>query len=199
MSGGHFDYKNDSLAYALYEDRDVTVNWGLDGGDWYDTSIKEVTDQDVMCDKEISELVYDVLCLLRSADYYLSGDIGYATYECDLQYFREKWLRYHIPKPRDKPEEEVKEEPEEEPEIEWKKPEKEKKKHGKINCRQCWYYFHQWPNPEYYCRYHGKFIREVNLQRYQRRPDWCPIINNEKPIDDFDDFMVQKEEDDETT
>lgn len=196
MSGGRFDYKDDALAAELFPG--VPIRWGLDSGEWYDNAVEKVTESDVMCDKEISELVYDVMCLLHGADLYLSGDLGWATYECDLQYFREKWLRYHIPKPKEVPKEEPPEEPEEEPqEEEWKKPVKEKKKHGKVNCRQCWYYYHQWPNPEYYCRYHGQFVREVVLQRYQRRPDWCPIVNDETPLDPLDDFMVQKDEDEE--
>ena len=197
MSGGHFDYKNDSLEYALYEDLDVTVKYDLDGGDWYDESIEKVKEQDIMQDKELSELLYDVMCLLNSLDYYLSGDIGWATYEMDTQFFKEKWLRYHIPQKKEPP-------PPEEPKVEEvplpMNPPKKKINHGKVACRQCWYYYHQWPNPDYFCRFHGgEFVRKVELQKYQRRPEWCPIINDEEALNKFDDFMTQKDEDDDGT
>jgi len=197
MSGGRFDYRNDALAYELFPD--ARIDWGLESPEWYFDSVKQVVEENVMCDKEITELVYDVMCLLHGLDYYLSGDLGWATYECDLQTFREKWLRYHIPKPKEPPPEPKEPDP---PPVEEAplpmNPPKKKVNHGKIACRLCWYYYHQWPNPDYFCRFHGgEFIRKVELQRYQRRPDWCPIINDETPMDNFNDFMEQKDEEEE--
>jgi hypothetical protein len=43
-------------------------------------------------DKMISELVWDVFCLLHSYDWYESGDICYETYLEDLKRFKGKWL-----------------------------------------------------------------------------------------------------------
>ena len=44
-------------------------------------------------DKELSELVYDVFCLLHSYDWYISGDTGEEDYRNDVKYFKDKWLK----------------------------------------------------------------------------------------------------------
>lgn len=45
-----------------------------------------------MYDKVMSELVYDVFCVLHSLDWYLSGDNGEEQYREDVRTFKEKWL-----------------------------------------------------------------------------------------------------------
>jgi hypothetical protein len=46
-----------------------------------------------MRDKQLSELVFDVLCLIYSADWCISGDTGEDTYREDVQFFKNKWLK----------------------------------------------------------------------------------------------------------
>ena len=41
----------------------------------------------------ISEIVFDVLCLINSFDYYKSGDILYEDYLEDVKFFKNKWLK----------------------------------------------------------------------------------------------------------
>ena len=44
-------------------------------------------------DKMISELVWDVFCLLHSYDWYMEGDTSKETYLEDLKRFKNKWLK----------------------------------------------------------------------------------------------------------
>ena len=73
MSGGRFDYVDGRL-------KDEIFGW---------------TDEprNVFEDKEISELVWDVLDLIHDFDWYASGDICEETYRKDVNFFKKKWLK----------------------------------------------------------------------------------------------------------
>ena len=90
MSGGRFNYNDGTLFRDIF-------GWGID----YDYDLrrpendanrKEIRRQNVFEDKEISELIYDVFCLIRSYDWYASGDTGEDDYQKDVKYFKKKWL-----------------------------------------------------------------------------------------------------------
>lgn len=73
MSGGRFNYYNDYLKSEMF---------GY-GGD------KPIN---VMEDDEISELVWDVLELIRVFDYYSCSDTGRDTYIKRKNAFKKKWF-----------------------------------------------------------------------------------------------------------
>lgn len=87
MSGGRFD----NAAREIFG-WSVDVDYGLGEGA-YETYVKRARRLDPMEDKQLSELVYDVFCLLHSLDWYKSGDTGEDTYLADVAYFKNKWLK----------------------------------------------------------------------------------------------------------
>lgn len=91
MSGGRFDYANDNACYELFGYR-VNADYGLGDVD-YKESLKWVRKSNPMDDRLMSELVFDVFCLLHSLDWYESGDTGEDTYQKDVDYFKKKWLK----------------------------------------------------------------------------------------------------------
>lgn len=72
MSGGHFNYEDGRLKYEIFGSRDKPWN--------------------ALEDREISELVWDVLDLLNKYDYYASGDTCKETYLKAKAEFKKKWL-----------------------------------------------------------------------------------------------------------
>lgn len=72
MSGGRFDYKDSSLKNEIYGWTDRPSN--------------------VFEDREISELVWDVLDLIHDYDWYASGDTCKETYLKAKSGFKKKWL-----------------------------------------------------------------------------------------------------------
>jgi hypothetical protein len=72
MSGGCFDYKNSMLKNEIFGWRDKPTN--------------------VFEDREISELVWDVLDLIHDYDYYVSGDTCKETYLKAKSEFKKKWF-----------------------------------------------------------------------------------------------------------
>lgn len=72
MSGGHFEYKDSSLRYEIF-------GWG---DKWYNA----------LEDREISELVWDVLDLIHDYDWYRSGDTREETYLESKAKFKKKWF-----------------------------------------------------------------------------------------------------------
>lgn len=72
MSGGHFCYKDSSL-------KDEMFGW---------------TDEphNVLEDREISELAWDLLNLIHDYDWYKSGDTCKETYLKAKTKFKQKWL-----------------------------------------------------------------------------------------------------------
>lgn len=89
MSGGSHNY----IAYTLNE---VLFT------DWLDTNYKKICDKDnartarnfnPMHDRELSELMADVTCLLQALEWYDSCDIGEETYKECVNKFKAKWLK----------------------------------------------------------------------------------------------------------
>ena len=88
MSGGHFNYENDRLCHEIY-------GWHIDpnyGNKGFNQS-KIARSIDPLEDLVISELVFDVFCLLHSYDWYKSGDTCDDTYRNDIKRFKKKWLK----------------------------------------------------------------------------------------------------------
>ena len=72
MSGGRFDYKDSNLKYEIFG--------------WCDKP------SNVFEDKEISELVWDILELIHDFDWYDSGDTSEEKYLKAKKKFKDKWL-----------------------------------------------------------------------------------------------------------
>ena len=72
MSGGHFEYLDSRLKDEIFG---------------YEDKVKNVFE-----DKEISELIFDVLDLIHEFDWYYSGDTGKETYLKAKVEFKKKWL-----------------------------------------------------------------------------------------------------------
>lgn len=87
MSGGHFNYMNDSLAYEMFNY--LSPSYGEDGFSLADQARRI----NPLKDRQVSELCWDLLCLIHSYDWMVSGDTGEDCYEEDLRYFKEKWLK----------------------------------------------------------------------------------------------------------
>lgn len=81
MSGGRFDYKDSDLKYSMF-------GWCNKHEDKYNA--KEHGDP--MQDRELSELVFDVLNLIHDLDWYLSGDTCERTYNKSKAAFKKKWI-----------------------------------------------------------------------------------------------------------
>lgn len=91
MSGGVWNYANDTLAGDIF-------GWGLDvdyglNREEHKIFAMQARKADPLEDKELSELVFDVFCLLHSYDWYTSADTGEATYRADVKAFKDKWLK----------------------------------------------------------------------------------------------------------
>lgn len=72
MSGGRFEYADSRLKSEIFGWSDVPSN--------------------VFEDREISELVWDVLDLIHAYDWYASGDTSKATYLKAKAEFKKKWF-----------------------------------------------------------------------------------------------------------
>lgn len=72
MSGGYFDYKDNNLKMEIF-------GWGD-------------KPRNVFEDREISELVWDVLNLIHDYDWYISGDTCKDTYLKNKANFKKKWF-----------------------------------------------------------------------------------------------------------
>ena len=72
MSGGHFDYKDMGLKSEIFGWEDKPTN--------------------AFEDKEISELVWDVLDLIHDFDWYKSGDTSKEDYLKAKADFKKKWF-----------------------------------------------------------------------------------------------------------
>lgn len=88
MSGGHFDYSNDHLCHDIFG-WEVSADYGEAGF----KQSKIARRLDPLDDILLSELVFDVFCVLHSYDWWQSGDTGEATYRKDVQRFKDKWLK----------------------------------------------------------------------------------------------------------
>ena len=92
MSGGRFDYKTDSLRNELFG-WDISTHYGIGESELYTEFIAQARRINPMRDRLLSELVYDVFCLLNSLDYWLSGDVSETQYREDVSRFKKKWLK----------------------------------------------------------------------------------------------------------
>ena len=92
MSGGHFNYKNDDACHEIYG-WGVSANYGERG---FEQS-KLARRINPFGDLVISELVFDVFCLIHSFDWYCSSDTCEETYRKDVARFKKKWIK-QIPK-----------------------------------------------------------------------------------------------------
>lgn len=90
MSGGRFNYEQRNLGYEMYPYS--SVDYGLGDRDYF-CSVKLARKHNPMEDRQLSELVFDALCLVHSLDWYLSGDTGEETYRKDVRFFKAKWLK----------------------------------------------------------------------------------------------------------
>lgn len=75
MSGGRFQYMDNNLKMEMF-------GWFYEDGKV----------PNVMEDREISELVYDVLDLIHDYDWYASGDTGEDDYLKAKAAFKKKWF-----------------------------------------------------------------------------------------------------------
>lgn len=90
MSGGHFNYDDRGLAHDIFGFA-VAIDYNLEDEDNKE-SRKVVRRNDPFEDKEISELIYDVFCLIHSYDWAICGDTSIDQYRKDVKYFKDKWL-----------------------------------------------------------------------------------------------------------
>ena len=88
MSGGHFNYANDTLCREIYGWK-VDPDYGDEGFEQSPIARKINPFNDLV----ISELIFDVFCLLHSFDWCESGDTCEETYRKDVKHFKEKWLK----------------------------------------------------------------------------------------------------------
>lgn len=96
MSGGRWNYNQCNLGYDMFPGCDVCYGLGDDKKSKYGNyteSVKLARKLNPMEDRQLSELVFDVLCLIYSADWYKSGDTGKDDYREDVKYFKGKWLK----------------------------------------------------------------------------------------------------------
>lgn len=72
MSGGHFNYQDSKLKTEMF-------GWA-------------VTPCNVLEDRELSELTWDLLNLIHDYDWYICGDTNKETYLEAKRKFKHKWL-----------------------------------------------------------------------------------------------------------
>lgn len=72
MSGGHFDYKDMALKDEMFGWKDKPTN--------------------VLQDRELSELTFDLLDVIHEYDWYICGDTNEETYLKAKDKFKKKWL-----------------------------------------------------------------------------------------------------------
>ena len=90
MSGGFFEYKDSSLARDIFG-WDIDFDYNLADKD-IEKNRAKVRKRNVFEDKEISEMIYDIFCIIHSYDWYTCGDTGPEDYRGDVKYFKDKWF-----------------------------------------------------------------------------------------------------------
>ena len=88
MSGGHFDYSQDRLARDMFG-WDLELSYGKRGF----SQVEKAGKLNPLEDRELSKLAWDLLCVIHSYDYYISGDTREEQYRQDVQHFKDKWLK----------------------------------------------------------------------------------------------------------
>lgn len=88
MSGGNWNYQNDSLANELF-------GWGFSPnyGEKGFSQAAYARKSNPLEDRQLSELLWDLFCVLHSYDWYACGDTCEDTYRKDVAYFKNKWLK----------------------------------------------------------------------------------------------------------
>ena len=94
MSGGSLDYYPRRLSEDLFGWH-MNLDYGEDG--W--KQAEQARRINPLGNHEISEMCWDMLCLLHSYEWHSSGDTCEAQYLEDLDHFKEKWLK-RTPKQR---------------------------------------------------------------------------------------------------
>ena len=88
MSGGSFNYLYSIISGQLF-DYSISGHYGdIDN----EENIRIAREVNPMHDKELSELLYDVTCLLHALEWYESSDIGEDSYKKYVNQFKAKWL-----------------------------------------------------------------------------------------------------------
>lgn len=90
MSGGRFNYIDRTLTTEIFG---VWADYGMGKNKEYKNHVKCVRRDNRFEDKVISELIYDVMCLIHSYDWYASDDTSEETYREDVDFFKNKWLK----------------------------------------------------------------------------------------------------------
>ena len=88
MSGGHWNYQNDTLAHDIFG-----WNFSPDYGERGFKQAPLARRENPLEDKLLSELAWDLFCVLHSYDWYASGDTCEETYREDVLRFKKKWLK----------------------------------------------------------------------------------------------------------
>lgn len=91
MSGGHWDYQTDRACNEVFGWQADAV-YGIGSGK-HSAGVKWARKINPLEDKQLSEMVYDMFCLLHSYDWYISGDNCEERYREDVQCFKTKWLK----------------------------------------------------------------------------------------------------------
>lgn len=91
MSGGSHDYLYSKLALELgIPSGSYNIGNGKYGG--YAQEVAEARQVNPMHDPELSEMMYDVSCLLHSLEWSDSCDTSEELYFEDVRKFKEKWF-----------------------------------------------------------------------------------------------------------
>lgn len=78
MSGGFWDYKDNSLKFEIFNYKTETT--------------EQAMKENPLKDKVISGIVFDVLNLLHEFDWYISGDTSEEDYRAAVKIFKDRWL-----------------------------------------------------------------------------------------------------------
>lgn len=88
MSGGVFDYAGNYIGNRVFF-YPISVHYNnLDKPEY----CRVARDQNPMEDRDISELLFDIACLIHSCEWYKSGDICEDDYREHLAKFKSKWF-----------------------------------------------------------------------------------------------------------
>lgn len=88
MSGGSFNYLYSTISNQLFG---YTISGHYRNIDNKE-DIRIARQLNPMRDRELSELLYDVTCLLHALEWYESSDIGEDSYKKYVNQFKAKWL-----------------------------------------------------------------------------------------------------------
>lgn len=89
MSGGSHNYISYAINGALFKDRIETHYTNVCDAE----NARIARNLNPMHDRELSELMADVMCLLYGLEWFDSCDIGEETYKECVNKFKSKWLK----------------------------------------------------------------------------------------------------------